>query len=63
MNETEPSLTMTPRFKSSLKSVVESSDGSVSFIGLGKRYMRIDVSLKKHMDRLLKSLAEIRGTP
>ena len=36
-------------------------DGSVSFIGLGKRYMRIDVSLKKHMDRLLNALGEIRG--
>jgi len=27
-------------------------DGSVSFIGLGKRYLRIDVSLQKQMDRL-----------
>lgn len=34
-------------------------DGSVSFRGLGKRYLRSDVSLKKHMDRLVWALKEI----
>ncbi len=34
-------------------------DGSVSFRGLGKRYLRSDISLKKHMDRLLWALREI----
>ena len=34
-------------------------DGSVSFIDLGKRYLRIDVSLKKEMDRLLWALSDI----
>jgi histidinol-phosphate aminotransferase len=34
-------------------------DGAVSFRGLGKRYLRIDVSLKKHMDRLVWALKEI----
>jgi len=34
-------------------------DGSVSFIALGKRYLRIDVSLKKHIDRLLWALSDI----
>lgn len=34
-------------------------DGSVSFRGLGKRYLRSDVSLKKHMDRLIWALKEI----
>ena len=34
-------------------------DGSVSFRGLGKRYLRSDVSLKKHMDRLVWALKGI----
>ncbi len=34
-------------------------DCSVSFRGLGKRYLRIDVSLKKHMDRLADALRDI----
>ena len=59
----DPSLDSTTLFNELLKRGVIVKDGSVSFIGLGKRYMRIDVSLKKHMDRLLKSLAEIRGAP
>jgi histidinol-phosphate aminotransferase len=36
-------------------------DGSVSFRGLGKRYLRSDISLKKHMDRLIWALREIDG--
>ena len=57
----DPSLDSTTLFDELLKRGVIVKDGSVSFIGLGKRYMRIDVSLKKHMDRLARSLAEIRG--
>lgn len=57
----DPALDSTTMFNELLKRGVIVKDGSVSFVGLGKRYMRIDVSLKKHMDRLLKSLAEIRG--
>ena len=34
-------------------------DGSISFRGLGKRYLRSDVSLKKHMDRLVWALKGI----
>jgi histidinol-phosphate aminotransferase len=34
-------------------------DCSVSFRGLGKRYLRIDVSLRKHMDRLADALQDI----
>ena len=30
-------------------------------VGLGKRYMRSDVSFRKHMDRLVNALAEIRS--
>ncbi len=54
-------LDSTVLFDELLKRGVVVKDGSVSFIGLGKRYMRIDVSLKKHMDRLLNALGEIRG--
>lgn len=56
----EPGLDSTTLFNELLKRGVIVKDGSVSFIGLGKRYMRIDVSLKKHMDRLLRALSEIR---
>ena len=57
----DPSLDSTTLFNELLKRGVIVKDGSVSFIGLGKRYMRIDVSLKKHMDRLIDALASIRG--
>ena len=36
-------------------------DGSVSFRGLGKRYLRVDVSLKEHMDRLVAALKDIEA--
>ena len=48
-------------FDELLKRGVIVKDGSVSFIGLGKRYMRIDVSLKPHMDRLLTALTDKIG--
>jgi histidinol-phosphate aminotransferase len=54
-------LDSTRLFDELLKRGVIVKDGSVSFIGLGKRYMRIDVSLQKHMDRLVNALSEIRG--
>jgi hypothetical protein len=31
----------------------------VCFVNLGKRHLRIDVSLKKHMDRLVWVLSDI----
>ena len=46
-------------FQELLKRGVIVKDGSVSFIGLGKRHLRIDVSLKKQMDRLLGALTEL----
>ncbi len=55
----DQSLDSTKLFEELLKRGVIVKDGSVSFIGLGKRYMRIDVSLKKHMDRLVRALSEI----
>jgi histidinol-phosphate aminotransferase len=36
-------------------------DCSLSFRGLGKRYLRVDVSLKKHMDRFVDALTELDG--
>jgi hypothetical protein len=34
----------------------------VSFRGLGRRYLRVDVSLRKHMDRFLAALSDIQRT-
>jgi histidinol-phosphate aminotransferase len=48
-------------FNELLKRGVIVKDGSVSFRGLGKRYLRSDISLKKHMDRLVWALKEIDG--
>lgn len=52
-------LDSTKVFNELLKRGVIVKDGSVSFIGLGKRYLRIDVSLQKHMDRLIWALRDI----
>jgi histidinol-phosphate/aromatic aminotransferase/cobyric acid decarboxylase-like protein len=34
-------------------------DGSVSFRGLDHRFMRSDVNLREHMDRLVTALADL----
>jgi histidinol-phosphate aminotransferase len=52
-------LDSTKVFEELLKRGVIVKDGSVSFRGLGKRYLRADFSLKKHMDRLIWALKEI----
>ncbi|WP_182915196.1 pyridoxal phosphate-dependent aminotransferase [Rhodopseudomonas palustris] len=52
-------LDSTKVFEELLKRGVIVKDGSVSFRGLGKRYLRSDFSLKKHMDRLIWALKEI----
>jgi len=36
-------------------------DCSVSFRGLGKRYLRVDVSLRQHMDRFVDALSSLDG--
>lgn len=59
----DANLDSTTVFDELLKRGVIVKDGSVSFIGLGKRYLRIDVSLQKHMDRLVWALREIAGNP
>ncbi len=54
-------LDSTKVFEELLKRGVIVKDGSVSFRGLGKRFLRIDFSLKKHMDRLVWALKEIES--
>jgi histidinol-phosphate aminotransferase len=56
---TDDSLDSTKAFNALLEHGVIVKDCSVSFRGLGKRYLRIDVSLKKHMDRLAYALRDI----
>jgi histidinol-phosphate aminotransferase len=55
----DESLSSTTVFEELLKRGVIVKDGSVSFIGLGKKHLRIDVSLKKQMDRLIWALSDI----
>lgn len=55
----DPALDSTRVFQELLKRGVIVKDGSVSFVGLGKRHLRIDVSLKKQMDRLIWALSDI----
>lgn len=55
----DETLSSTTVFEELLKRGVIVKDGSVSFIGLGKKYLRIDVSLKKQMDRLVWALTDI----
>jgi len=58
----DSSLSSTTVFEELLKRGVIVKDGSVSFIGLGKSYLRIDVSLKKQMDRLIWALTDISNS-
>ena len=55
----DPALDSTKMFNELLKRGVIVKDGSVSFISLGKRYLRIDVSLQKQMDRLIWALTAL----
>jgi histidinol-phosphate aminotransferase len=56
-------LDSTQVFEALLRRGVIVKDGSVSFRGLGKRYLRVDVSLQQHMDRLVWALKEIDAAP
>lgn len=56
---TDPLLTSTDVFQSLLKRGVIAKDGFDSFRGLGQRYLRVDVSLRKNMDRLVWALKDI----
>ena len=55
----DETLDSTKVFNALLERGVIVKDCSVSFRGLGKRYLRIDVSLRKHMDRLALALKGI----
>ena len=54
-----PQLDSTKVFHELLKRGVIVKNGS-DIPGLGSRYLRVDVNLKKHMDRFVSALAEIR---
>ncbi len=55
----DETLDSTKVFDALLKRGVIVKDCSVSFRGLGKRYLRVDVSLRKYMDRLAEALHDI----
>lgn len=55
-----PALDSTRVFNELLKRGVIVKDGS-DIEGLGSRYLRVDVNLKKHMDRFLWALGDIRA--
>jgi len=52
-------LDSTSVFEQLLEHGVIVKDGSVSFRGLGRRYLRVDISLERHMRRFVDSLARI----
>ncbi len=55
----DPDLDSTQVFDGLLERGVIIKDGSVSFRGLEKRFMRSDVNLPEHMDRLVAALADL----
>jgi len=54
-------LDSTQVFNGLLERGVIVKDGSVSFRGLGKRYLRVDVNFQQHMDRFVDALAELEA--
>lgn len=56
---TDPNLTSTQVFEGLLQRGVIVKDGADSFRGMGDRYLRVDVSLKKNMDRLVWALKDM----
>lgn len=56
---TDPGLTSTEVFQGLLQRGVIVKDGCDSFRGLGDRYLRVDVSLKANMDRLVWALKDL----
>ena len=55
----DPATDSTVVFDGLLERGVIVKDGSVSFRGLGHRYLRVDVNLPEHMDRLVDALADL----
>jgi histidinol-phosphate aminotransferase len=56
----DPALDSTKVFEELQKRGVIVKDGS-DIPGLGSRYLRVDLNLKKHMDRFISALADIQG--
>ena len=56
-----PKLDSTKAFSELLKRGVIVKDGSVSFKGLNRRYLRVDVSLQGNMDRFVDAMIEIES--
>lgn len=56
---TDPDLDSTQVFERLLRLGVIVKDCSISYRGLGKRFIRVDVSLRPQMDRFLDALAEV----
>jgi len=57
----DPAQNSTQVFEALLAKGVIVKDCSVSFRGLGKRYLRVDVSLRQHMDRFVDALSSLDG--
>ncbi len=55
----DPDIDSTTVFEGLLERGVIVKDGSVSFRGLDKRFLRCDVNLIKHMDRLVEALKDL----
>jgi len=55
----DPDTDSTKVFEGLLERGVVVKDGSVSFRGLDDRFLRCDVNLKQHMDRLVDALADL----
>lgn len=55
----DPDIDSTRMFAGLLERGVIVKDGSVSFRGLDHRFMRSDVNLREHMDRLVAALADL----
>ncbi|CAN5797968.1 histidinol-phosphate transaminase [soil metagenome] len=55
----DPDTDSTGVFEGLLERGVIVKDGSVSFRGLGRRYLRVDVNLREHMDHLVDALADL----
>ncbi len=58
----DPSLNSTEVFRRLARRGLVVKDGSVSYLGLGTRHLRIDVGIEEVMDRLVEALSEISAS-
>lgn len=59
----DPALTSTSVFERLLEKGVIVKDCSVDFVGLGDRYLRVDVGLHRDMDRFIAALRRLDAAP